>query len=68
VSRYGPVTLKDNLDTSLADNKFHSVWIRRQNRYKQVQLYTRRALESYSQTQREGETTHQQWDTAIAVG
>lgn len=35
---YGPVTLRDNLDSSLADNKFHSVWIRRQNRYKQVMV------------------------------
>ena len=34
--RYGPVTLKDNAVTSLADNKYHSVWIRRPDRFEQV--------------------------------
>ena len=34
--RYGPVTLKDNSATSLADNKYHTVWIRRPSRKVQV--------------------------------
>ena len=34
--RYGPVTLKDNSDTSLSDNKYHTVWIRRPSRKVQV--------------------------------
>jgi len=33
---YGPVTLKDNSITSLADNKYHSIWIRRPSRYEQM--------------------------------
>jgi len=33
---YGPVTLKDNSVNSLADNKYHSVWIRRPTRYEQM--------------------------------
>jgi len=33
---YGPVTLKDNSATSLADNKYHTVWIRRPSRKVQV--------------------------------
>ena len=33
---YGHVTLKDNSAASLADNKYHSVWIRRPSRYEQV--------------------------------
>ena len=34
--RYGSVTLKDNSVASLADNKYHSVWIRRPSRSEQV--------------------------------
>jgi len=33
---YGAVTLKDNSKSSLADNKYHSVWIRRPTRYEQM--------------------------------
>jgi len=33
---FGHITLKDNVDRSLADNKYHSVSIKRPNRYSQV--------------------------------
>ena len=39
---YGPVTLKDNAENSLADNKYHSVWIRRPTRYEQVSYHQTR--------------------------
>lgn len=35
---YGHVTLKDNSAATLADNKYHSVWIRRPSRYQQVRM------------------------------
>ena len=40
IARYGSVTLKDNSATSLADNKYHTVWIRRPSRKVQVSKIT----------------------------
>ena len=40
---YGPTTLKDNSVTSLADNKYHSIWIKRPSREEQVKWFNEKS-------------------------